>query len=230
MRLIDGERAVRRSKDTGKMNTPRKTPHETLREIVDRSGLSHAEIARFLGYASTSGFSSRLKPAKPDAPVSIRLTERLMPILSGRGTPPITNDELIAISEARPYRQQQPSTSAVQAVPHEIRVKYRVEPGVFMDVDAINRKVYGPSGLVAVLDYPPQSQFAVAIADDAKSTTLLCVETDKVPVFARRGRRCVTMVERNKTGLAEVVIAHCDEEGRASGTMLGIVVGAFTRE
>lgn len=220
---------VRNGKMT--MQQPRKPPYAVLRDLVDRSGLAYADIARQLEYASTSGFSSFLNPKMGDKPIPFKLIQKLIPLLQGRGTPPITSDELLAVSEVRSLRPpSSPEATGIRPVPNELRVRYRVEPGVFMDMSIINRKVYGSSGLVAINDYPAASQFAVTVADDPRSTTLLCVEPDKVSVLQRSGRRCVVMVEREKTGLAEITLQKCDDEGRVNGTMLGVVIGAFTRE
>jgi hypothetical protein len=226
------EVAVRAKYGKSGMQQPRKPPYAVLRDLVDRSGLSYADIARQLDYASTSGFSSFLNPKMGDKPIPFKLIQKLIPLLQGRGTPPITSDELLGVSEVRSLRPPASPLEAqgIRAVPNELRIRYRVEPGVFMDTGMLSRKVYGPSGLVAINEYPAQNQFAVLVADDPKTTTLLCVEPDKVPILMRRGRRCVTMVEREKTGLAEIVLAECDEDGRVHGTILGVVVGVFTRE
>lgn len=82
---------------------PTKLPREVLKELMERSGLSGLEIAKQAGYRSASGYYRLMQQqVQGDKLIAHEAIKRLIPVLRGRGNPPITLDELMAISDAAP--------------------------------------------------------------------------------------------------------------------------------
>lgn len=213
----------------------RKAPREVLRDLRTRAGLSAAEVARKCGYSSTNGYIQYEYDAQADKLIPYRLVKKLLPLFVGRGTPPVTEDELIAITEVRTLRVDAAATP-VGVVPSLSRsgllvVRYRVEAGVYLDATAAGSRVYGESPIAPAMEIEASAQFAAVIPDDAKRTVLHCVKPAHVGQQWRKGRRCVCTVPRGNSGLVEVVLRTYDEDGEVSGAIpVGVVIGAYSRE
>lgn len=213
----------------------RKAPREVLRDLRTRAGLSAAEVARKCGYSSTNGYIQYEYEAQGEKLIPYKLVKRLLPLFVGRGTPPVTEDELISISEARTLRVDAPSTPT-GIVPSLGRsgllvVRFRVEAGVFLDAGAAGSRVYGESPIAPAMEIEASAQFAAVIPDDPKRTVLHCVKPTHVGADWRKGRRCVCTVARGNSGLVEVVLRTYDEHGDVPGaTPVGVVIGAYSRE
>lgn len=74
-----------------------------LRDIRERSGLSMAELAKAAGYKGASSYQRYEDPAlytKDYLPLD--LIEAIAPAMTGKGMPPITQDEVYALARAVP--------------------------------------------------------------------------------------------------------------------------------
>lgn len=73
-------------------------PAEELRKLIERSGVSQEKVAQAAGYAFASGLQRYISDdyAKPFLPRE--LVEKLKKPLVGKGTPPITEDEIYALA------------------------------------------------------------------------------------------------------------------------------------
>lgn len=211
-----------------------KLPRETLRDLRLRSGLSAARIAKAVGYASTNGYITHEYEKWGDKPIPAKLVEKLIPLMVGRGSPPITTDELISISDVRRIRalvprQQSTPQSHVPNGPL-VLVRYRVERGVYVDKDELPRRSFGHAPFVPSAMYDSAVQFAAVVADDP-GLVLHCVDPDQVPADRRQNRRCVYLSERANTGLYEVLLGTFNEAGEApKGELVGVVIGAYSPE
>jgi transcriptional regulator with XRE-family HTH domain len=70
-----------------------------LKALRERAGLTMAEVAAALGYKTASGYQ-RYEDADVYRKkyISIEMAEKLVPLLSGRGNPPITAAEVMALA------------------------------------------------------------------------------------------------------------------------------------
>jgi phage repressor protein C with HTH and peptisase S24 domain len=80
-----------------------KTPHphaaERLKHLRERSGLSMAEIARAVGYRGASSYQRYEDPELfPKKYLPLDLAEKLARALAGRGSPPISREEVMAMA------------------------------------------------------------------------------------------------------------------------------------
>ena len=73
------------------------TPGIALRRLWMRSGLSMQELALAAGYKAASGIQRYLDPAHAK-PLAVDLARRLAETLAGRGLPPITEAEVLALA------------------------------------------------------------------------------------------------------------------------------------
>ena len=213
--------------------TVKKEPREVLLDLRKRAGLSAAEVSRALGYKSTNGYIRYEYEEYGDKLIPYPVIKKLLSLFAGRGTPPITADALIMISEARTMPADAPqSTGRAPATQGgALRVIYRVEPGVFLDAALVGTKVYGESGLLPAFDVDVRGQFAAVVSDDPKRTVLHCVRPDQLGVQAKVGKRCICAVPRGNSGLVEVVLRAYDAQGNApTGSVVGVVIGSYSRE
>lgn len=206
----------------------KKPPREVLKDIWRRSGLSAAHIARQAGYTSTAGFYNLMQERQGDRPIPATAIKRLIPILRGRGQPPITVDELVAISDATPGSDVAPSSSTVVAMASVaaagadmveafreapgvmLKIALRAERGTYIEIEGARRQ-YGVSRIGASPLYRMTDQFAVVVADDhaaelfRRGTVLHVVAVEAFPERDLTGRVAVAMAEKHP-GIAEVVV------------------------
>lgn len=70
-----------------------------LRELRERAGLSMQQVAEALGYAHASGYQ-RYEDADMYTKkyISVEMAEKLVPVLVGRGNPPIKAEEVMSLA------------------------------------------------------------------------------------------------------------------------------------
>ena len=178
-----------------------------------------------------------------DKPIPSRIIDKLLPAMVGRGLPPITMDELVAISDARAFSSGEIS-SIDYLVPEDValRLKHRAERGAYIDIELLEAKDYGPSSLVASSDRLADEQFAVLVADThampdfALGDVLHCVRGT-----GANGKRAVVAIERPNR-IAEILVGKAIEEKEPGsvrvvvgdskptvGLLIGVIVGIYRR-
>ncbi len=214
----------------------RKTPRETLRDLRTRAGVTAAEAARALGYASTNGYIQYEYEKHGDKLIPYKIVKGLLPLLVGRGTPPVTTDELISISEARSLRADTAPTAMTPASVAPVAgqllpVRYRVEAGVYLEQAVAGTKAYGAAPVAVASDVEAQAQFAAVVADDPRRTVLHCVLPAHVGSALRAGRRAIALRPRGVSDLVEVVSVTLDKDGESPGgeRVVGVVIGVYAR-
>lgn len=227
----------------GKRVMTTKLPRERLKALRERSGLSGSELARSLGYANPSGyFRFEQEKMQGTRPLPYEVVKRLIPILRGRGEPPITAEELLLLTDAKdiPKPIQQAFVSVVDSSGGGLlAVKYRIEKGVFVRVSST--RSYGASRLGVSALYPPDVQFAAVVSGDdsglPSGTQLHCVEPDAIPTGSIKGRRVLVGIPETE-GIVEVTVGKMGTDGNPfsldgmplEGSILGVVIGAFVPE
>lgn len=219
-----------------------KPPRERLRDIRERAGFSGSQVARDLGYASAPGYLRyEQKSEQGDKPVPYDVVKKLIPLFKGRGDPPVTAEEMLALTDAKDIPS--PLTRAFEAVVSDgdglVNVKYRVERDVYVRTEG---KAYGASRIGVLSKYPKEDQFVAVVVDDSEPTVpsgtqLVCVAPNNVSTHALRGRR-VLVGKTVSDGVIEVSLGKIGTDGTAftlgglplEGTILGVVVGSFVPE
>jgi transcriptional regulator with XRE-family HTH domain len=223
------------------VNKPART---VLRELRTRAGLSAAEIARKLGYASTNGYIKYEYEEQGDRLIPYRVIRGVMPLFVGRGTPPITADELISISEARTLKQDAAGISTppsvVQFPPQQptsgkfLTIRFRVEAGVYVDAPLAGTRTYGEAPMGYAFDFVAESQFAALLVGNGNGgkTVFHCVTPDQIGPAQRRNRRAIVLRPRGASDLVEVTLATLNTEGEppAGERIVGLVIGVYSRE
>ena len=182
-----------------------------LKALRKRADVSSATCAKALGLKGPTGYARyENNPPYDKEPIPYSVMEAIMPLLVGRGVPPVTEDELWAICEVRGLKgllpkvagmvreAPKPDIPAQTWAPATLTTKYRAESGVFTaDVGGVRQ--YASAPILLMPDYPPQSQFAVTVGDDhAKhmgiraGAYLHCVE----PTSVEAGNIVVAVRER----------------------------------
>lgn len=207
------------------MPATKKLPREILHDLWKRTGLSGIEVAQRAGYKAPSGFYGLMQPKQGTRRIPHESILKLIPVLRGLGTPPITTDELLAISDAAPEELSSRvgrglSTAMSTAVARGehvaetggdlLPIRLRAERGVYVDPAAPARR-YGASIVGTTPEYGLPDQFAVLVTDDHASpwyrrgAQLHVVKPSAMERGQQEGRRVVVFAG-SRDGLSEVVI------------------------
>ncbi len=244
-------------------------PCVKLKRLRERAGVTALECAK----ARLSYLGKDPKKASPNSwyryenttfmaerSIPDEIIEAVMPLLVGKGMPPITTDELLTISSAHrllsvrgttgtdtpaPSRMLPQNVVAPVYTPEQsgqpLIVRYRAERGVYMSEDAVHTRTFGTAPITAAKDVKGE-QFCVLVADGKDAGTLLqCVAPTAYSSEQMIGRR-VVVIEKAIHGLAEVRVGRVassdgnqlrtvDLEGRPlKGEVYGVVFGSYARE
>ena len=225
-----------------KKPVPNKLPRERLKELRMRSGYASAsQLARDAGYASTTGYIHfEQKPYQGDKPIPYSVIKKLMPLLVGRGSPPITPEELLLLTNVKDISvpQQNAFVSVVSDGDGLLSVKYKIEPGIYVKMS--QPRSYGASRLGTSPVYPKSAQFAVVVASqDMRSVQQLqCVERSHFPDALPKGKRVIVAVSEGND-LVEIALGAVGADGSTvyrdngqtlKGTVVGVVVGSYVPE
>lgn len=198
-----------------------KLPREKLQALRERAGWSRAALARACGYASTNGYRHHELPyPQGDKPIPESLIVKLIPLFRGKGTPPITADELVELS----------GTALVMAasVSSFLRIRYSVEPGVFTDEAVLGKRHGGEAPFGPVPGYAASDQFAAVVP---LTEVLHCVVPHAIAPNQRVGKRGLCTRERNGSGLHEVIVSRIGDDGEpAEGKLIGVVLASYRSE
>lgn len=238
----------------------KKPPREILKDIWRRSGLSGIEVAKRAGYATASGFYALTHDTKQgDRPIPHEAIKKLIPVLRGLGSPPITVDELLAISNAAPTVQSVSTgmSSMVSEAADRIAlaqetggallpIRYRAEKGTYIDKGQPARN-YGTSRIALSVEFPLVVQMAAVVSDDhaadmfKRGTHLHIVQVTAFTSASLVGRP-VLATTGQRGELAEVIVCRVHRleddgtlslvglDGRdVSGSVVGVIIGAYVR-
>lgn len=197
-----------------------KTPRELLEDLINRSGLTQTAVANLLGFSHTSGLNRYTREqTQGDRPIAVNIVKKLLPVLVGRGNPPITTDEVMSLTTLTGSGEA--TTAAAPAGP-SLQVRYRVEKGTYVKLG--DQSAIGPAPICCAADFAPYSQFVVAQG----RKYLHCVDKAQFSPGALMGKRAVVAVPFEKTSLHEIMVERVSE--KMSGRVLGIVIGTYERE
>jgi transcriptional regulator with XRE-family HTH domain len=204
-----------------------------LKALRTRAGLSAEECGKatnlsaqgYLRYENTERFDT--------TPIPARVIIDLAPLMQGKGSPPITLDEMFIISELRGAERllKQPSTRpAAPAAPAEagenmavanaLVLKYSAERGAYRDLAkaALGMPSRRISPLFALRSYPQDRQWACVILDDQAvslgfqaGTTLHCVDYDAIPRMKLAVGTVVVAMRKRDNDLGEIVVCYISD-------------------
>lgn len=228
-----------------------------LKELRNRAGLTALTLAKACGQTSPNSFYRYESVDKHGySPIPDHIIELIMPHMVGRGHPPVTADELLAISSANRLLTIRGKTSsaspnrilplpmaapapAEQQLALPLVVRYRAEHGVYMDDKAVHERTFGLSQIVAAQDIRAD-QFTVLDADTG--AMLHCAAPTAYSPQQLVGKRVVITKGRRDMGLSEIGLARVtavrgntyameDSKGKAvDGDVCGVVIGSYSRE
>lgn len=230
------------------------TPAMKLKRLRERAGYTMAQTADYLHFAgaiSGGGRSTynRYEDVSKIGSRKIRyvIVEKLLPFFVGRGSPAITEDELIPLA-AQP-RAEAPKnmaatwrSSAMQGVvapifgrgekAHLLTVEYRAEKGVYMDDETVEARSFGTSNIGATSDYKDSEQIVVLVADNhagaayVQGAQLHCVRPTAFSPKELVGRRVAVKVAMKDFGLAEIMVGQVQS---ATGNSVTVVAADGTK-
>jgi len=204
---------------------PKELPRDALKRLWKRTGLSGIEVAKRAGYAAPSGFYALMQDRQGSRPIAHEAIKRLIPVFRGLGEPPVTVDELLAISDAAspgPVATQSLSTAVTAAADTVafgketiggvlLPIRYRCERGTYVDTKAPARN-YGSSRIAVSTEYPMMAQCAAIVSDQHaaamfKQSTHLHVVQRSAFNTAEMGGRTVILGTSTRGDLVEVIVA-----------------------
>jgi transcriptional regulator with XRE-family HTH domain len=240
-----------RSKTRGRTAVVEKTPREKLRDIRVRAGYSAEKVAKTLNYASTSGYSRyEQEKVQGDELIPSDIIRRLIPLFRGAGSPPVTAEELLAISDlsvglAKPVVQAFNTAAVVEDGEGLIVVRYTVKPKTYIDAED-RPSSQGASRIGVSPMFRTDMQFAVVLNAPTGAYTpgsqLHCVDPSQVSEAVLTGAEVVVAVPYKDSGLAEVSVGRVSmiRNGEPvindlggvpiDGTILGVVIGAYVKK
>jgi len=243
--------SVARSTEKQRRRTVRKRmllPRQRLAALRERSRLSVREVVSRLGYQSPAGYHRyEREDLQKDQPIPLDIVRRLMPHFIGRGQPPITADEMMALTDVQEAFSKgvvdKYFTPAAVAEGAGLIMKYAIEPGKFVRADAVPTENSARSMVCAHALYGGQAQFVVAVRGSVdgwyvRGDQLHCVDPTEFSPMSMRGRRVVVSAPYRGGELVEVVTAEVQKDdslkgsdgGKVEGSVLGVVIGVYRTE
>lgn len=222
-------------------------PRQRLAALRERSKLSVREVISRLGYQSPAGYHRyEREDLQKDQPIPLDIVRRLMPHFIGRGQPPITADEMMALTDVQEAFSKgvvdKYFTPAAVAEGSGLVMKYAIEPGKYVKAGTVVESS-ARSMVCAHALYGGQAQFVVAVRGlvegwYSRGDQLHCVEPSEFSPMSMRGRRVVVSAPYKGGDLVEVVVAEVQKDdslvgsdgGKVEGSVLGVVIGVYRQE
>jgi hypothetical protein len=142
-------------------------PGEVLKLLRNRAGVSSTDCGKACGFSGGAGYLRYETSAKP---IPTRVITKIIPLLLGKGEPPVTREELVSISDLgdlgvvlevalQPRAHQLPNLTQVNGSRHGLPVRYRAETGIFMSPERLASRRHEASLLLPDPTYPAESQW-----------------------------------------------------------------------
>lgn len=219
--------------------TVAKLPRERLAELRVRSGLSVRDLAKMIWATDSPGSYHRYERAdtQRDRPIPIETATRLLQAFVGRGSPPITADEVMALTDVKrlpksvvaDYFTPPPQRGARPA----LMIRYRIEPGVYIRPGAEQNGE--PASICASWMYGIARQFVAVVRAKVgfgyrSGDELHCVDPVEFSEPALVGRKAVIAVPYKGNDLFEVGLKELHATDEQRPRVLGVVIGSYRQE
>lgn len=122
----------KKAKPGVRVATTNKPPREMLTDLITRSGLTQSEVAKRIGFSHTSGLNRYVRAdTQEDRPIAINLVKKLLPVLVGKGNPPIRVEEVMALTTltGMPSSTRGEQPALLSSV---LELRFRVEKGTYV--------------------------------------------------------------------------------------------------
>ncbi len=150
-------------RDAVEMNKKHVT--DALKDLRQRSGYSMSEMAKLLGYSGASSYQRYEDPAlTKDGALPVKLITKLLPVLKGKGVPPIQESEILALMGTLPGAESRKNGDTSTTLP----VIGRVAAGMWQEDDIADQRTTVEHIPVARDPrYPGLNQYARAVVGDS---------------------------------------------------------------
>lgn len=133
-----------------------RTNGEILKGLMERSGLSVRTFANAAGYAHGSGVQRYIDPVF-DAPLKPDVAKRMADALEGKGSPPITRNEILVLTGMEGTFEVEPNSelpTRYHDLPRDVPV-YGTALGTFTDNEVIEQTIISTDDPIDILLRPP---------------------------------------------------------------------------
>lgn len=175
------------------------TLHEKLQALKDRTGLSLRAIAREMGYSQASSIQRYFSSDYPETALPANFISKLLAVLPGKGSPPITREEVLDLADGTVAEIQ-------RKVPHlpssGVPIVGEVAAGLWMEAALFETENAEESTISYDVRFPAQAQFVVRVRGEslnriaANGDLLLCVDYMAAGIELKEND--IVLVERSR--------------------------------
>ncbi|MEO9528863.1 S24 family peptidase [Roseibium sp.] len=173
-----------------------------LATLKDRSGLSIRAIARAMGYQNASSIQRYFSPDyhKPALPADF--VAKLLPVLVGRGTPPVAREDVLTL--APDTLTDLEAASAPTRAATALDLKGQVAAGLWMEAGLFETDAVRQTSIAGDLRYPSESQYLLEINGESLNRIarngdfVLCLDFAEAGIEVKSGD--LVVVERSRDG------------------------------
>ena len=212
-----------------------------LKALRTRAQVSAEDCAKALGYKGPTSYLRYENDKSFDGnPIPATVVMGIIPLLVGKGSPPVRMDELLSISELKGVERLLVSVQTRSVMPSaresgeflrnvpQLMVKYRLERGTYRDSTRTLQPDYGVSPLMPLRSFPQDHQWCAVIHDEhasmygiSRGTVLHCVDlAGLAPSAVAPG--CLVVVAHRRDGLIEYCLAAVASVGEGRTPQLKI--------
>lgn len=150
-----------------------------LKRLRNRANITAKQAAQAVGKGESGYMRYEDDRRFDDEPIPAVIVMGLLPLMVGRGDPPVRQDELLGISEIANIHDVlqsgfRPSKATVRETPGEyvpnasqLPVRYQIEAGTFRAMDRVKGTTYGASPILPLRSYPQGAQWCAVINDNS---------------------------------------------------------------
>lgn len=206
-------------------------PAVRLRRLRDRAGLTAAVCARAADMTNaTSWFVYENAKRMRNRKLPMKVIKPMLTLMVGRGTPRVTSDELIALSDIESIEEVRATALPVQhndtkrtqnltgvfqqngTAPTLLKVRYRIEKSVYLSSDMIADRNLGMGPIAMSIDFRSEQSCGVVGDEDGGAeypvgTVLHLVEPSEFVQHQLVGRKVVVNHMNTAINLGEVRLA-----------------------
>ena len=161
------------------MDRPDESLHQKLQALKDRTGLSLRAIAREMGYSQASSIQRYFSPDYSEPALPANFVSKLLAVLPGKGSPPITREEVLELASGTVAEIQRKRPSLPRS---GVPVVGEVAAGLWMEAALFETENLEESTISYDVRFPPQAQYVVKVRGEslnriaANGDLLLCVD------------------------------------------------------
>jgi SOS-response transcriptional repressor LexA len=170
--------------------------------LKDRSGLSIRAIARSMGYQNASSIQRYFSPDYPKPALPADFVARLLPVLVGRGEPPISREDVLVLAPDTLTDLEAASAPSRSAT--ALDLKGQVAAGLWMEAGLFESDAVRETTIAGDLRFPSRSQYLLQINGESlnriarNGDLILCLDFADAGIEVKSGD--LVVVERSRDG------------------------------